>query len=239
VRFAVLSATAVGGFGPPGDDRSHADPARGLFLVADASGSTDGGYRLPLGVDRGLEVFRERFDATAGQEAVARMRAGLEAADVAMRELGERYAGRMGVPPAHFGASVTACAIGPEGIAVAQVGSARAYRSRAGVLELLAPDHTLATMLAADGQDVSDRRKVIVSLLGVSPKLRIGTRVHDVSVGDVVVLCTDGVWMDGADDVEALAAAQHEDELVAVVKRAADRSQDDATALCIRVEDVA
>jgi protein phosphatase len=237
VTVAVLSAAAAGGFGPPSDDRMHVDAALGLFVIADASGPTYPGHHVPLGVDRGLEMLAERY-ATATGAALSRMRVALDDAHQLMLAMAEAYAQRMDAPPAHFSASITAVAIEGAALALVQVGSARAYRWRDGELELLAPDHTLATMLAAvDPERARAHRRVVVSVLGITPQLRVATRTVDVRDGDVIVLCTDGVWMseDGDASVRALAQADDEARVRAIVDAAAERTQDDASAIVLRV----
>lgn len=72
------------------DDRWRIDERRGLFLVADASGPTYGGYYAPFGVDPGLTALAEALDESNGEDGAARLRAALWAANSTMRAMHDR-----------------------------------------------------------------------------------------------------------------------------------------------------
>lgn len=263
-RLSFLLATKGGGWADGNDDRWGADPARGLFYVGDASGPTYGGYYAPFGIDPALATFESVFRCEDGDAAqrlkkallaahehlralsmtyeseLARirrseldgLRASQQAADVVRPAAWERLRGKTF---AHFSASLSACCIDANQLCVIQVGSGRVYRLRNGVSELLLLDHTLPSVLAAQGKSddsiAAFHRSVVISLLGTSEELHVNEVTCDLQPGDRVLLCSDGIWAQDAGEsaVGALLQAGTQDEFESAVARAAQRC--DATAL--------
>lgn len=241
------------------DDRLVVDAARGLFLVCDASGPIYGGYYAPYAIDPAIEAALRRFSESSGGLA-ARVRASVEAAHTTMSELGARYeaarGGRFGLEAAratadlvrpetfrgyesfaHFSGSMTVCAVDSEHLVVAQVGACRAYAFCNGQPEPLIADHTLPSVLEADGASAEAVRSarethgtVVTSLLGY-PDLKVD--IVERAVPPCVVLCTDGVWR-AEHEVRALFEARTDDDVRAIVQRCAEARRDDATAVVLR-----
>jgi serine/threonine protein phosphatase PrpC len=268
--LTACAATARGGWAGDNDDRWFADPDRGLFYVADGSGPTYGGYYAPFGLDAGLAAFLQAFDGAEGTGA-ARLRHALEAAHRQMRRSAVAYdaahdkfreteaapfrasllAADLVRPPswehlrgrsfAHFTGSLTACHIGPDSLAVIQVGSCRAYLIRERRIELITPDHTLATVLAAEGRadDVTRfHRGVVLSVLGFSDELGVTEARREGRPGDRLLLCSDGLW--AADDGEAavktlLESPLSEREHEPCVSAIAARDRTDATVVSVGI----
>lgn len=267
--LSFFRATAPGGWADGNDDRLCADPARGLFYVGDASGPTYGGYYAPFGVDPALATFESVFRCEEG-DAPARLRTALLAAHEHMRALSRAYnvafeeihrkepdglraslqaADRVrpaswerlrGRSFAHFTASLTACCIERDRLAVIQAGSGRAYRLRQDVSELLALDHTLPSILQAAGkpseQAAHFHRSVVVSMLGTSAELQVNEACGEARVEDRILLCSDGIWAhdEGNDAVAALLRASTATEFAEIVETAAAR-RCDATAVLISI----
>jgi serine/threonine protein phosphatase PrpC len=87
-----------------------------------------------------------------------------------------------------------------EGLAsVCHVGDSRVYRIRAGRIEQLTEDHSLAQQLFRDGKisaqeaKTSPHRHVLTQALGVSPVVQPTVRVEELRKGDVFIICSDGV----------------------------------------------
>jgi serine/threonine protein phosphatase PrpC len=270
--LAACAATARGGWADDNDDRWFADPERGLFYVADGSGPTYGGYHAPFALDSGLAAFLQVFDAADGA-AAARLRQALEAAHRQMRRSAAAYDAAVAEisktegpplhaslraadfvrPPrwehvrgqsfAHFTGSLTACHVGPEGVAVVQVGSNRAYLWRAGRIELLLHDHTLGTALESSGEAVDlaqlrFHRGVVVNVLGFQDELVMTEANRELRPGDRLLLCSDGLW--AADDGESvvktlLESPLSEREHAACVSSIAARDRRDATVVSIAI----
>jgi serine/threonine protein phosphatase PrpC len=108
-----------------------------------------------------------------------------------------------------MGTTCTAAVFGPEHVAVAQVGDSRAYLLRAGRLELLTRDQTLASQLVEAGvlkpADVAHYpyRHVLSQALGTEK--RVLPVITDVAIeeGDRVMLCSDGLYGPVSEDAIA------------------------------------
>ncbi|NUT91345.1 MAG: serine/threonine-protein phosphatase [Saccharothrix sp.] len=97
------------------------------------------------------------------------------------------------------GCTLTALVETPDGLWIAQLGDSRAYRLRAGLLELLTVDHTMAWLGAVhgwwphDSPQAHSARYQLTRYIGhpshPDPDL-LHIRPH---AGDVYLLCTDGV----------------------------------------------
>ncbi|MFZ5895871.1 MAG: hypothetical protein ACOY0T_32750 [Myxococcota bacterium] len=242
------------------DDRFLVDAAAGLALVVDASGPTYGGYHAPFAIDPGVASFIETFTAGHGPTR-ERLVSAVRAAHAVMRAMYEDYeaqrAGRVGLEAArkatdavrpqawkdyealaHFMGSLTACAVGPDAVVVAQVGECRAYSLRDQVPALLVPDHTLPSVLEASGasreeveQARRDHSSVVVALLG-SETLHMN--VVEIAAPTTIALVTNGVWQCNAELEEAF-RMQTRDDLSRLVLRCSKAARDDATAVVFTV----
>jgi PPM family protein phosphatase len=100
-----------------------------------------------------------------------------------------------------------------ETLTVAHVGDSRAYRYRHGVLEQLTTDHSLVGELVRSGRlteaeaAVHPHRSVITRALGTDAEVEVDTLTLALAIGDVVLLCSDG-----------LSAMVRDDEIVRVLE---------------------
>ena len=90
--------------------------------------------------------------------------------------------------------------------AILWVGDSRVYRWRAGRLEQLTRDHSVADSDGLDGRDLSN---VVTRAIGVRPALAVDLVRETVCAGDRFLLCSDGLtrtlsedqilaWMDNS-----------------------------------------
>jgi hypothetical protein len=242
------------------DDRFHLDVATGLAFVVDASGPVYGGYHAPFAIDPGIDALVGSFSASRGATR-DRLVAAVHAAHDAMRAMHDRYetqrAGRLGLEAAraaadavrpaawatfdslsHFMGSLTACAVGPDGAFVAQIGECRAYGLRDGVVSLLAQDHTLPSVLEASGasrEEVErarrDHANVVVAMLGGET---LPLTIVEVPTPATIVLATNGAWR-CEDELARAFHVRTQQDLASLVAQCAARAQDDATAVVLDV----
>ncbi len=99
-----------------------------------------------------------------------------------------------------MGTTCTALVLHPSGVMMAHVGDSRAYRVRANRIDQLSFDHSLVWELVRKGhmklEDVekSYPRNVITRCLGPEPSVEIDSEGPlPVDLGDVYVLCSDGL----------------------------------------------
>ncbi|WP_255807551.1 Stp1/IreP family PP2C-type Ser/Thr phosphatase [Cohnella mopanensis] len=104
---------------------------------------------------------------------------------------------------------VSALVDGSTGL-IGHIGDSRAYRLRAGRLELLTEDHTLVNELTKSGQLSPEeaahhpRRNVLTRALGTDREVEVDVQAIDWQSGDRILLCSDGLsGLVEASDIEA------------------------------------
>lgn len=130
-------------------------------------------------------------------------------------------------------------------IAVAHVGDSRAYRIRDGRIEQLTRDHSLVSDILEAMPDLTAEQRaelpknVVTRALGVQDTVNVDVGSHDVRLGDVFVLCSDGLsGMVPDDEILAIVAGSPDPELACrrLVRSANDHGgEDNVTVLVVRV----
>ncbi len=84
-------------------------------------------------------------------------------------------------------------------LAVAHVGDSRVYRLRAGRLEQITKDHSFVQELIDKGLFTkeearsSDKKNVVTRAMGVAPYVEVEVHEHETEVGDIYLMCSDGL----------------------------------------------
>ncbi len=148
-----------------------------------------------------------------------------------------------GYQPATFGATAVVAVIVDTTLYVAHVGRSRAYRYRSGMLEQLTQDHSwVASMLRAGEltpQEAANhpRRNVITRCLGIKSTIRTDLIEKQLNIGDIILLCSDGLHRDVDDGYIVSALQEHEarapKELIAEANRRG--GNDNISAVAIKV----
>jgi serine/threonine protein phosphatase PrpC len=116
---------------------------------------------------------------------------------------------------------------------IAHVGDSRIYRLRGGELTQLTTDHVW---------DRPDMRHVLKRAIGLDNQLQVDYLEGELQAGDIFALMSDGVWEKlGQIGIHEILALYHSPQLAAndLVKHAlAQGSQDNATAMVVRIEQV-
>ena len=119
-----------------------------------------------------------------------------------------------------MGTTVTALSIveGEEPrVLVANVGDSRAYLWRSGALSRLSVDHSYVQELVNEGiitpeaARVHPRRNIVTRALGIDRSVMVDVFTHFVRTGDRIVLCSDGLVDEVADNEIARVLGQHID----------------------------
>ena len=98
-----------------------------------------------------------------------------------------------------MGATLTAAWINGSTLSIAHVGDSRAYLLRSGNLQQLTSDHSLVAeqvrrgILTPAEADLSEMQSVLLRALGAQPDLEVDADEHTLFVGDVLLLCSDGL----------------------------------------------
>jgi protein phosphatase len=145
-----------------------------------------------------------------------------------------------------MGSTVAALAIGHTQIWTAHVGDVRVYRLRDGVLRRLTKDHSLLEEMKAARPDMTEEeianfahRNVVTRALGTRDEVEPTVYETAVGVGDLYLLCCDGLWSVVRDEqIEALMLATTDLEAAGqtLIDAANDAGgPDNVTALLVRV----
>ena len=87
----------------------------------------------------------------------------------------------------------------PQKLHVAHAGDSRCYRVRDGNIAQLTRDHSLVSDALLERPDLTESdlsylpRNVITRALGIGPTVDLDVKTDDARVGDVYVLCSDGL----------------------------------------------
>ncbi len=188
-RFDVFGATHVGRVRDLNEDRFLAEAATGVFAVADGMGGHHGGERASAAI---VERLATVGIATTAADLRARVEARLNAANEAIRAIGEAAG-------ATIGSTVVVLLVFGDRFACLWAGDSRLYRLSRGILTQISRDHSRvqdlldAGMITPGEAATWPERNVITRAVGVSPALDL-QRVSDVArTGDVFLLCSDGL----------------------------------------------
>ena len=174
-------------------DRVLVDHDHGVFVVADGMGGHRGGATA-------AEMAVSAISSSTVHDSASLIKA-VETANSAIFERSRIDPDLQGM-----GTTLTALALvvsdGEERLSIAHVGDSRAYRLRAGELELLTEDHTIVTELVRDGQLTAlearnhRQRSVLTRAVGVESGVAVDVIEVLPSAGDRFLLCSDGLTGD-------------------------------------------
>lgn len=209
--------------------REHAVGVMGsLFIVADGMGGAAGGeVASSMGADsvfRHLNVAWRGDDERTPEQFALRLREGVEAANKTIHHYAREH-------PELKGMGTTCTAVGLlDGILyLAQVGDSRAYLIRGGEPVQLTKDQSLMQRLVDAGELTeeeaarSERRNIILQALGPDDKVKVDLTRQQLRRGDMLVLCTDGLYGQVSKD-EIAEVAAHTNDLVGMCNELVDRA---------------
>jgi serine/threonine protein phosphatase PrpC len=175
------------------EDSYAANLKNKLFLVADGMGGHAAG-----------EIASQIAAATVEEVVASASRSAMPADQVlitAAQEANSRIYQIQRMKPefAGMGSTLTALTIMDEKYFVAHVGDSRAYLLRDGVLEQVTRDHSLVWHLYETGmlrkEELSShpQKNLITRSIGPHPQVEIDMEQGEAHVGDVFLLCSDGL----------------------------------------------
>lgn len=196
VRYAGL--TDVGRVRQTNEDNWFADPEQGLFIVADGMGGEFAGALASKAVVATLpELVRKYFGTLEGLPdggARRRMTNAIATLSTQLRQQTQNEPGLDGM-----GSTVVCVLVRGSKALVAHLGDSRAYRLRAGRLRQLTEDHSLIQVLLRSGEitpkDAASHlaRGHLTRNVGMEGEPLPQTRLLELSPGDLLMLCTDGL----------------------------------------------
>lgn len=176
-------------------------PTLGLFVVADGIGGHAAGEVASRSAIRAIaakamemifipEVSREPMGV---DELAERLKQCVMFANQAVLDIRQENGIDMGC-------TMTAALLRDDKAIIVNVGDSRTYLLRNGKLAPLTKDHSWVARMIEQGTAkpeeiyTHDKKGVIYRCIGDKPDLEIDTSVLDLSVGDRLLLCCDGVW---------------------------------------------
>jgi len=213
-----------------------------LFAVADGVGGHDlGEVASHTAVESLLAGFRE---APPGESHSALLERLVRTANTRVIDAGHAASGT----GARMATTLVACALRYDRATVAHVGDSRCYLIRRGQANLLTRDHTLVNeqvrlgILSRDEAADSESRHLLSRSLGSELFVNVDVEEHQVLVGDVLVLCSDGLHGSVAGS-EIAAVTSHGGDLATAARRLVDIANqrdgsDNITVQLIRVRSV-
>lgn len=177
----------------PSDDSQFETKGR-LAIIADGMGGYEGGQEASR---LAVETIEEIYADSAGSQPQTALVSALQAAH-------ERILEHASERPALHGMGTTCTAIALLGshLYYAHVGDSRLYLVRNGSISRLTHDHSYVSRLVEHGVISSEeaeshpQRHILTAALGAGAEVTPETPEQPVMLnpGDVLVLCTDGLW---------------------------------------------
>jgi protein phosphatase len=179
-----------------------------IFAVADGMGGAQAGE------------IASRLAAAALEDSDPGSKSGAERVTSLIQEANRRVHERAIADPATSGMGTTMTVALVEGTKVTfgHVGDSRAYRYRDGAIEQITEDHSLVNELLKSGKlspeeaDTHPQRSVITRAVGTDPDVDVDSFTIDAEVGDVFLICSDGLTdMVDDEDIRSVLEKFHDD----------------------------
>lgn len=212
------------------EDAVGEDPESGLILLADGMGGYNAGeIASGIAITTVLDVSKRRFptlkrgevDPESGYSVESLMLK--EAVEEAHRTI---FQVSQSQPQcAGMGTTMVACLLHDDRMSIAYVGDSRLYRYRSGSLEQITRDHSLLEELVARGHYSREeaaklvRKNIVTRALGVEPDVLVDILEDTIEVGDIVLLCSDGLTDMVSDGVIRLTLGKYADNLVEAAQK--------------------
>ncbi len=193
----------------PGVARSHNedsvayDASCGLVVLADGMGGHNAGEiasgitvsLITTEIKYSLESIRPEDRGEGGEDiGVGLLREKVRKANASIYHSSQsqpQYSG--------MGTTVVAGLFYDNRLAVAHVGDSRMYRLRGEIFEPITRDHSLLQeqidrgLLSQKDARLSKNKNLITRAVGVDPVVEVEIQVHAVQVGDIYLICSDGL----------------------------------------------
>jgi serine/threonine protein phosphatase PrpC len=203
------------GYWEPEDDQLFLRKGR-LALVADGMGGYEGGQEASrLAVETLMAVYRD-FAGDDPQQALVE---GLQSAHEHIREYSVAHPELRGMGTTCTAAAIVRSTVGGahfDSLYYVHVGDTRLYLIRDGQITRVTRDHSYvgrlleAGMISEEEAEKHPQRNILTAALGTNPDLIMDSPVNPEPLrpGDVLLICTDGLWGQMR-DTEILSAVQN------------------------------
>lgn len=248
----VISETHPGMVRSHNEDSVACEPACGLVVLADGMGGYNAG-EVASGIAVSVVATEvrhslqnaspvERGENDGEDLGVSLLRGNIQKANASIFHAAQsqpQYAG--------MGTTIVAGLFYDNRVAVGHVGDSRMYRLRGEVLETITRDHSLlqeqidSGMISIEDARLSKNKNLVTRAVGIDDVVDSEIHVHDVLIGDIYLLCSDGLNdMVEDDDIQAtLYALQNNLPLAAsqLVQMANDNGgRDNVSVILVKVK---
>lgn len=199
----IVSLTHPGVMRTHNEDSVGYDLSCGLAVLADGMGGHNAGEvasgitvsLITTDIKRGLESMRPEGQGVGGEDVgVALLREKVQKANAAIYHKSQSQPQLAGM-----GTTVVAGLFYDNRLAVAHVGDSRMYRLRGEMFEPITRDHSLLQeqidrgILSRQDARLSKNKNLITRAVGVDSTVEVEIHLHAVQVGDIYLICSDGL----------------------------------------------
>jgi len=199
----IVSQTHSGMVRSHNEDSVAYDAPSGLAVLADGMGGYNAGEVasgitisvMSTEIKHRLESVHPEGKSESGEDmGVALLREYVKKANAAIFSAAQsqpQYAG--------MGTTVVSALFYDNRVAVAHVGDSRMYRLRGETFETITRDHSLLQeqidggMISKEDARSSRNKNLVTRAVGIDAEVEVETHVHEVKVGDIYLLCSDGL----------------------------------------------
>jgi PPM family protein phosphatase len=190
-----------------------------VFAVADGLGGAQAGE---IASRLAAETLRRE---PGDGDGVERVRAMIQAANRRVYDRAQEKSDLSGM-----GTTITVALVEDGLVSIGHVGDSRAYLIREGALEQLTEDHSLVAELQRSGKlsaqeaEHHPQRSVITRALGTDPDVDVDTYTVEPRVGDLFLLCSDGLTTMVGDEAILAIVERNRDDLDAAARELVARA---------------
>lgn len=221
----------------PADDEEFARKGR-LAIVADGMGGHEGGQEASR---IAVEAIQEVFAETAGADPQSLLLTGFQTAHQRILQYADGHPELYGM-----GTTATAIALVDNQLFYVHVGDSRLYLVRGADISRVTHDHSYVGRLVENGvissaeAETHPQRHILTAALGAGGEVLPETPLQPIALqkGDVLVLCTDGLWglLSENEIQNVVAGSEPLEACEALIKMTKDRGgPDNITVQVIRV----
>lgn len=200
----IVSKTHPGMVRAHNEDSVSVDAGAGLVVLADGMGGYNAGEvasGIAISVTTTEIARRLQFESAAAKHATTKednavvlLRNNIQKANSSIYHASQsqpQYAG--------MGTTIVAALFYDNQVAMAHIGDSRLYRLRAGKLIAMTRDHSLlqeqidSGLISLEDARHSKNKNLVTRAVGIDPSVDPEIHVYPVQIGDIYLLCSDGL----------------------------------------------